>query len=194
LPSDIQNKTTVPVDFTVGVKGTYTISLNDFSTFDPSVNITLEDMKTKTITDMRTSSYQFTSDAASSETRFALHFSNPTVTGISEQQNSENSVKIYASDNIIYVQNTTNAPAQVMVFDLQGKQVMAKNIGTDNLSKIELNNAEGIYIVKVIADSKTYTQKVTIRRVAMLKITNPDTQVSEDNIDIIDDKMIEENK
>ena len=194
LPLDLESNVSVPVDFTVGVAGNYIISLNDFSTFNPSVNITLEDIKTKTTTDMRTSTYTFTSDVATEEPRFVLHFSNASVTGISEK-NIENSVKIYSSDNIIYIQNTTNTPAQLMVFDLQGKEVMSKNIGTDNLIKIEMNNADGIYIVKVIAENKTYTQKVNIRRVALLKkITNPDTEVSEDNIDIIDDKLIEENK
>ena len=194
LPSDLEQNTSVPVDFTVGVAGIYTISLNDFSTFNPSVNITLEDMKTKTTTDMRTSTYKFTSDVAVEEPRFVLHFSNAAVTGIGEK-NNENSIKIYSSDNFIYVQNTTNSPLQVMVFDLQGKQVIAKNTGTESLIKIEMNNADGIYVVKVFADNKTYTQKLNIRRVALLKkITNPDTQVSEDNIDIIDDKMIEENK
>jgi hypothetical protein len=75
--NSIQLTPDIPVLFRAGASGTFTISAQDFNSFDPSVTITLEDLKTNTTTNIRQDSlYQFTADPLDDIHRFILHFNN----------------------------------------------------------------------------------------------------------------------
>jgi hypothetical protein len=64
----------VPVDFTAGTNGTFTIAA-DLSTFDPTAMVYLEDRLLGTMTNLRlASSYTFTSSTTDAANRFVLHF------------------------------------------------------------------------------------------------------------------------
>ena len=165
LPMTLKNNVTVPVDFTVGVSGTYTISLNDFSSFDPSINITLEDMKKKsnTIIDMRTSTYTFESDSVSGETRFMLHFSN-TQESVREI-NLNNNINIFTDKKQIVVQNKSHSADKMLitVYDMLGKQVASQQIQSNGEEHIDMNGKEqAIYFVKVSSINYSLTKKVCI--------------------------------
>ncbi|MEI6766548.1 MAG: right-handed parallel beta-helix repeat-containing protein [Bacteroidota bacterium] len=73
--NSIQATPDVPLSFRAGSAGTFTITAQDFNSFDPSVSIVLEDLKTNTSTDIRENSlYQFTADPSDDLNRFILHF------------------------------------------------------------------------------------------------------------------------
>ncbi len=197
LPDSLIYNTIIPVDFTVGVAGTFTILAADFSNIDPSVNITLEDIKTNKIVDLRNRDYTFESNTVLNDSRFLLHFGNSALTVVRDKKIiDETQIKIYAYKNMINVQNNmTVEKGLIQVFDLQGKEIALKHLESNTLNQIEINITEGIYVVKVIADNNIITKKIYIRKYALQKkISNPDIEITKDLIDFIEDNSIKENK
>ena len=83
----------------------------------------------------------------------------------------------------------------IVVYDIQGKEIVSQKLESNFLNKIKLNSVDGVYLVKVFAENNIYTKKLFIRKYAVLnKISNPDSEVSEDYIDIIDESLIQDNK
>ncbi len=165
LPSELMYNSSVPVDINIGVAGSYTITAGNL-TIDPSVEVTLEDLKTHKKTNLRTSNYTFTSEPVSNDSRFVIHFGAASPTNIHES-NSAN-INIYADHNQIVVKNTNNSITKgtITVYDMQGKQITERNMepNTTTLIDLEQNNAQAIYLVKVTNGEKSISQKVCITR------------------------------
>ena len=164
LPILKMYNSTVPVEITTGVAGKYTILANNL-TIDPAVDVTLEDLKTKTFTDLRSSSYTFTTDAVSNENRFNVLFgARPTTI---KEINTEN-ISIYGDHKQIVIKNNSGSTEKslVTVYDILGKQIIEKNLEPNTTSIIDMNpsNAQSIYFVKMTTENKTFTKKICITR------------------------------
>jgi len=164
LPISKMYNSIVPVEITTGVAGKYTITANNL-TIDPTVEVTLEDLKTKTFTDLRSSSYTFTSDAVSNENRFNVLFgSRPTAI---KEINTEN-FSIYTDHSQIVIKNNLGSTEKslVIVYDILGKQITERNLDPNTTSTLEMNEstAQSIYFVKVVTENKTFTKKICMIR------------------------------
>ncbi len=75
LPLSMKDNATVPVDITIYTAGNNTITASNLSSFNPSVTVTLIDLKNLTSTVLNTTNhYTFYSATCSQDRRFLLHF------------------------------------------------------------------------------------------------------------------------
>ncbi len=164
LPQELINKSTVPLQFNVGQAGTFTITANN-GMFDPTVNVTLEDIRTGKMTDLRTSTYTFSSEAVSNDNRFLIHFGDAP-TSIKESNLNE-MIKIYSNQNYIFIQNslTNNEKGTITIFDMVGKEINSRELTPNSLISIEMNDEAGsIYLVRIVQGNKTFTKKLCITK------------------------------
>ncbi len=71
---DIETTNSIPLNMEPGVNGTYSLSFNGVSSFDPTSYITLEDKQLNVFHDVRSGAYSFTANANDNWNRFVLHF------------------------------------------------------------------------------------------------------------------------
>ena len=85
--------------------------------------------------------------------------------GVDENTNPTNAFNLYKTDNttvrITGLQAQSNAT--IKMYDITGKQVMAKKFVAQPVKDIALPNlATGVYIVNVVSDKMEYTKKLLI--------------------------------
>ena len=85
----------------------------------------------------------------------------PNVTTGIEKVTTNFQPKVYASENAINISmsNSIYSNAKAEVFNLSGQKVAVSQIGNNGTLEVK----SGMYIVKVSAESKVYTQKVRVR-------------------------------
>jgi len=145
--------TTVPMGFTAGQTGTYTISALQTGEYS---KVTLEDLFNGTFTDLLSNSYTFNYTAGDQDNRFMLHFN-----GVSVGDNQADLVSIYSSEKTIYIAVPANKLGSVKVLNMLGQDVKEGKI-VDILTKLTVEQT-GIYVVQANIDGKIYTKKVIIR-------------------------------
>jgi hypothetical protein len=144
----------VPVSFTVGLDGSYTIEAIETSDFQ---HVVLEDLVTFDQTDLLVSGYSFEYTVGENASRFILHF-----TPLGVNDNLANSINIWSANQTIYVQ----APAttgDIVVYNLMGQEVVRTAIEADVVNEIPMNESNTYYIVKVLGSEVTETGKVFIK-------------------------------
>jgi hypothetical protein len=144
---------TVPVGFTSMQSGTFTLSASKTGDL---IKVVLEDLLTGVQTDLLTKNYTFNYTQGDDEKRFKVHFS---TTGIDEKETV--SANIYSYQQTVYVNLADNTNGDIYIYNLAGQLVSAKESASGNV-QIGLN-ATGVYMVKVITEKETLTQKVVIR-------------------------------
>lgn len=160
---EIKNPLVVPVSLEVGLNGQYTITASQMESFPANVSLYLEDLKLSKTQDLRvTPGYTFAADTNDIAHRFNLHFSNFPF-GIPGTAN-DNTFQIYSYEQTIYVKSTTglNKDARIYVYDALGRTLYQSAFSVISLNKFDLNLSHGNYIIKVLANSGVYTQKVFI--------------------------------
>lgn len=166
LPVSYMYNSHIPVNINVGVSGSFTIMANSLNGIDPSVEVYLEDLKTKTFTNLRTSTYTFTTEPVSNDNRFVVHFGATAPTSI--QETGMGNIHIYADHDQIVVKNNTLTTENgvVTVYDVLGKQITERNMEPNTTTTIDMNqsNAQAIYFVKVVTGKQTITKKVCLVR------------------------------
>jgi hypothetical protein len=116
--------------------------------------------------------YSFTSNAGNFNNRFVLHFTlNPqTETAmetveVGETEGESEGVNIYTTTGQtvkVWITNTTDFQnATVKVYDAIGNMVERKNM-TSNELYLDLDIANGIYVVEVTGAEKVFTKKIFI--------------------------------
>jgi hypothetical protein len=162
LPFEQKNMV-VPMGFTCGLPGTYTLIADSISTFVNTISIRLEDLKLNTTQDLRTNAvYTFNYDTIDNPNRFLLHFDNPAF-GVNDHR-QQNDLQIYSYENVLYVRKTGTNPlsGKMILYDLMGKELFTFNLADSPLSKYELNLNAEYYIVKIVTPDSVYLQKVLI--------------------------------
>jgi len=142
----------VPMEFTSGTSGTYTIAAIETSEFE---NVVLEDLANGMQTDLLAGSYTFEYSEGAVH-NFVIHF-----TPLGTPELNANSINIWAADHNIYVQ----APAttgDIVVYNLMGQEVLKTDIEA-GLNVIPMTDVNTYYIVKVIGSDVTETGKVFIK-------------------------------
>lgn len=155
---------TIPLGFKVGQSGNYTFTAEFVDSFEEGIGLELEDTQTKQFINLRTQdTYSFAADSADLRNRFYLHIS-ALLTDVEDIQ-PQTEIDVYSNGRSVYVR-TNNAAAlaeaQIFVYDLLGKQVLAKKLTDTELNKVQINSTPGTYIVKVVSPQQTQTKKVFI--------------------------------
>jgi len=153
------NATSVPIGFKAFANGNYTITASDITSIPLCTSVLLEDLKTNTTQNlMQNPVYNFTATTTDNANRFVLHFA----TSVGVNETGKTNTGIYAYDNNIYV-NGAEQISQIAVYNTLGQLIKTLN-NVNGLQKISMNgNATGYYIVKVITDSKVYSEKVLVK-------------------------------
>jgi len=163
LPFEKKNMV-VPMGFSCGIPGIYTIIAENLGSFEDVISIHLEDLKLSVTRDLRTNPvYNFTYDTLDDPNRFVLHFDDPNL-GVSEPKNLR-PVQIYSYGNAIYVQSSDGTPGNgtVFVYDLMGKELYSNTLSNQALSRIVPGVMEGYYLVRVVTGEGSYNGKVYLR-------------------------------
>lgn len=155
--NSVSENPVIPVSFTAGVQGNYTISA-DFNS-DVFSQVSLRDNKTGDMQDMRINPvYSFSATPGDDANRFSLHFSS---VGIDETSDLK-AMNVYFHDGLLYISNTPSN-AQITLSNLTGQVVMQRNTGGSGL--VTLNAAslpKGVYIVTVQGEGARVSRKVVL--------------------------------
>lgn len=154
----------IPMGFTCGLNGQFTLKADSLGTFADNIRISLEDLKLNTTQDLRLfPSYTFTYDTLENANRFLLHFYNPSF-GIPENSIGRD-VQIYSFGDHLYIRSTDGnlLKGNVFVSDLLGKEVFHAPLANVVLNRFTPGVTEGYYLVRVITEDRSYNGKVFLK-------------------------------
>ncbi|MDO9254724.1 MAG: T9SS type A sorting domain-containing protein [Bacteroidales bacterium] len=141
----------------VGTTATYTIQIEGINSFEPSVPISLYDLKMETSVDLHLNpKYSFTASPGDAENRFKLRFA--TVTGRNEMDVKE--INISATKGIIHVNCEGTNSGKVYVYSAAG-QLLATSVLTSGETSLRVAST-GIYLVKVVNGKTSHTRKLVV--------------------------------
>jgi hypothetical protein len=162
LPFEQKNMV-IPMGFSCGLPGMYTLIADSLGTFDDAISISLEDLKLNTTQDLRTNPvYNFTYDTLDNANRFVLHFDNPTLGG--KDLKSILPVQIYSFGSSVYIRSTdgTNLTGDVFIYDMIGRELYEGKLVSSALNRITPVIADGYYVVKVVTRDAVFSGKIYI--------------------------------
>lgn len=156
------NDVTIPLGLKTAQGSQVTFSIEN-STMSAETHVYLEDNVTNTTTLLNTGNYTFTANTAISGTgRFFLRIGNSTLSTIEKDSNS---LKLYASEQTIFINGLLLANTMVSIYDIQGRLVLTSYLDegseTNRIEATSLNT--GIYVVKLINEKQSQTKKVVIK-------------------------------
>jgi len=156
--------TEMPIGFTTGKSGSFTINASQLSNFAESTQILLKDninVLNPVITDLMTNAYNFESDITTGNTsRFSLIFKSPSVTtnlksdynaNVSIWSNNQNKITIIAPEESDYT-----------IYNTCGQKI-TDGLITSNKTIVNTDCKAGIYLVKVNCKGKISTSKVVVK-------------------------------
>jgi hypothetical protein len=153
----------VPLAVKIPSNGNYTIAIKavDGLFSDVSQPIYLEDKQANIIHDLRLAPYYFTSASGEFAERFVLRYTNQTLNN-DQFEVSDNSVKIYASDNSIVINSLIEPIKTYEIYNVLGQTLVSKKqLKVNKAEETSLQKASQAIIVKVTLESgKTITKKV----------------------------------
>jgi hypothetical protein len=154
-------KGSVDMGISVANSGPYAIEATDL---EMEEDVILEDRFNHTFQDMKVNPvYSFTSQAGTFNERFVLHFTATESVAVGETETVVDEVRVFNTSNKqvkVWVSNTSEYQgATVKVYDAIGNLVERKNMTSSELL-LDLDIANGIYVVEVTGDSKVFTKKV----------------------------------
>ena len=159
---DITDSTIVPLLLRTGSNGSYSITASEISSFANNTSIILEDKKERTMQLLNSNPvYTFFSDTTDNVSRFLLRFYyNPQ--GI-PNNNSDGTV-VFSFNKTIFVNiNEDNSDnAEMILYNIQGQELISRNIKGRQLNVIETNFSKGYYLVKIKSGNNIFVKKVYI--------------------------------
>jgi hypothetical protein len=149
---------TIPMSFIKNSSTSFNIRLAENIA---GTTVFLKDLKLNIDQDLsRFPVYNFTAANGDDANRFLLHFGG---VGISEQSKAS-PVNIYSFENTIFIAGKTGETlsGEVIVFDMMGKAVSHQKLSQEPVTKINMNNETGYFLVKVITPDQLISGKVFI--------------------------------
>jgi len=158
----IYNQIRIPVGFFAGIEGYYSLTTSNLESFDPSIRIFLEDYTGHMIRDLRLNrDYRFYYSKKDEEIRFFIHFSKMELGFIDTIPFS--SFSVYAQNHVVRILNPNHEHGYAIVFDMMGNECFRYTFGEDPESSFTLDVMSGYYIIRVVNENRTFTQKIFIR-------------------------------
>ena len=150
------------IDLQLKVKkaGTYTIAIDHLDgLFEGSQEIFLRDTEIGTDHNLKLSSYVFTADAGTYNSRFKLVYQN--YLGLVDDIFNANTIAVAKKNNAISITAGSYLINSVHIFDLQGRKIYSKsNIDSSIVSITDLSIANQIILVQISTDNGTVTKKL----------------------------------
>ncbi|MGJ8745511.1 T9SS type A sorting domain-containing protein [Polaribacter sp.] len=146
-------------------------SVNEQITFNSSqeslpadVKVYLEDRKENvfTLLDSENKSYQVTmSEDVNGTGRFYVHTSS---TALDLEGLTSSKIKMYASNNKLYIKNIDSENTHIQLFDVLGKKVFEENTFITNDKKINLSHlSAGVYVVNLSTNKEKISKKIVLK-------------------------------
>ncbi|MEI6696872.1 MAG: T9SS type A sorting domain-containing protein [Bacteroidota bacterium] len=150
----------IPMNIKLGVPGIVSLTASETNSFDANISIKLEDILSGTIQDLRQNPvYAFSASANENANRFVLHFA---LAPNSINELPINNTSIYAFDKTIYV-NSNDKVKEISIYNMLGQLITSKICNGSAFNSISINKASAFYMVRVITDKTTYSEKVFIK-------------------------------
>ncbi len=160
---DTEDDITVPLMFSVGINGIYSIEVLQIANCENKY-VYLKDLKNEMLTILNNQAiYSFFSDVNDNPDRFEILILNSLI-GV-EDYEMINSIKIYSDRNVVYLVNNENRfSGNLTIYDMTGKSVYSNTLQNSANFEAMLNVEKGFYIVKLITDNNIITEKVFITK------------------------------
>lgn len=150
----------LPLSFIAGTSGAYQIDVQE-NTVSSEGDIYLEDLiLNQTINISSQTSYSFDAAATDNPNRFLLHFNGVTVLEDIEEAQAP---LVYAVDQAIYINSSLEVSANIFIYNINGQLVGQDIIIAQELKKMDIQMATGMYLVNIKTANAVYTQKVMIK-------------------------------
>jgi hypothetical protein len=159
LPFDINE--TLPLSYKSPINGTYTISLAAFDGLFEDQAIYIEDTQLGVIHNLKESSYTFTTEIGSFDTRFVLRYTTESL-GTDNPIFNENTVVVYKNQQGLHVSSGNVMMENVTIFDIRGRQIaVQKHVGDTETVFTTLPSTQQVLLVKITSvDGVVVTKKV----------------------------------
>ena len=158
----------IPAGVKVNAEGEYTVQASGLNSFYNNAIVFLEDVKSGSKVNLsQQNTYSFIASPLDDEARFRLHF----MTGQGPEAEEFNSLipdsdlSIYTYNNRLYIKSNNEEPlnGKVLVYNLMGQVMINKKLENNSMNSINIDAQSGYYIVRVVTDTNTYSQKIFIR-------------------------------
>ncbi len=160
IMNSVEDNEIIPLQFVPGTDGIFDLHIKGIETFAPDLPVYLEDKKDNVFQNLRENSdYTFYSIITDDQDRFAIHFTNPM--GINSLPDIMESIQIYAWQNSVIVHAPAGFEGDLNIYDLPGKHIISSHI-TEGKNYVNIEGAQGLYIVKVTSERGIKTKKVYI--------------------------------
>jgi hypothetical protein len=155
-------KVTVPLHFSLNTTSEVSFNASEMESFDESVTIQLEDKLLNKIIDLRSNPiYTFNHSSDDGDSRFNLIFYGVTSTG--ELTAKDYNIWSTVDHLNIHIPALTGQKATVELYDLLGHLVLSQQVNLGTPTQIAVPQFNGMGIVRVIASSQVFSEKVFIR-------------------------------
>jgi len=144
----------IPVGFSCGVDGSYTIEVVEANDME---NIVLEDLYTGAEINILEESYTFNYSVEDEDARFLLHFN---TLGTVNQLNEI--TQIYSQGQQIFVNLPKMYNGEITVFNMMGQEVSRNEI-VQGLNAIPIYKNNTYYVVQIVTDEETISRKVFVK-------------------------------
>lgn len=153
----------VPLGFSCGVSGNYTITASNLQSFRQGTDIYLKDLKLNQTQSLNQDSvYSFSYQTGESASRFQLLFSNPYY-GVPSQD--AGSIRVYAFDEDVYVRfiDQTDIHGTLTIFDQIGRKVFTGKLENKPVNQFHPGLLQGYYVVMVQTDQSLINKKIYLK-------------------------------
>ena len=160
LPFNTTETVDVPLHFTLTSNQDVTFDFSGMETFEASYDISLEDLLTGQMVDLREhASYTFAHSITDNAARFVLHFYG--VTGVNHPSVQDCKIWNYNEQIYISIPALAGENARIELYDLLGSKLNEINCTLNTPTVIDAPKS-GIVMVKVIVGNKVHTSKLLI--------------------------------
>ena len=175
----------VPLNLKVTNAGSYTIAIDRVDgLFSNSEEIYLKDNLTGVVHNLRTSAYDFTSDAGNFDTRFEIVYQMPTMTTGKPEFNA-NQVVLYKDLNNSLIVNTGSEKMKtVKVFDIQGRLLLEQNNIDAAQTALNINGSTEVILVQITTENGA----VVTKKYIMQRMTSKDEKLSMQKVQLAEDE------
>lgn len=149
----------VALSFVAEQNGIYAIKIDGLEgVFANGQNIYLKDNLLNVIHDIKANEYSFTSEAGTFNNRFSIVYKNSV---LSQEVFNDTNLVVYKSNESLIIKSTNSVIQSVVVYDVQGRNILSKNVADlneVNIDAVKTNNQ--VLLVEVTTNKGKEIKKV----------------------------------
>jgi hypothetical protein len=175
----------VPLNLKVTNAGSYTIAIDRVDgLFTNSEDIFLKDNLTGVVHNLRTSAYDFTSDAGTFDTRFEIVYIMPTAATGKHEFNANQIVLYKDLNNSLVVNTGSEKMTAVKVFDIQGRLLLEQNNIDATQTTLNINGSNEVILVQITTENGA----VVTKKYIMQRMTSKEEKLSMQKVQLAEDE------